>query len=262
MNPHGFDRWQLLAKHVSDVTVDPLDSRYHQARSRYFLLVQALEHHRPVAALIVAQEGPAAVSDDEARRRHLRCAERLSQTAIDSIVAAAEDNDDRTHWLQRRRDVRRELDADAEYPALLLRVLSLGLTSVTDRGWAQTERRENMSSDLREERPSQQSWRSEQIRVAGHEVGLRIDLLSDRTSSAAGVCRTVSLRTVAEPTSDTCSIGGYIDKRDGWPIILTVSRSARGPGDLLESQMRLFHRLAPLEGYVPPPNPCARPRGR
>jgi hypothetical protein len=105
--------------------------------------------------------------------------------------------------------------------------------------------------------PDQRHWRAEQIRIHGRPVRLRLDLLAAASSPAASLCRSLAFQEISEPRSDTCTIEGVIDQRDRWPIKLAISRRGEAANGAAETQSRSFDRLAPLEGFVAPPNPCS-----
>jgi hypothetical protein len=102
----------------------------------------------------------------------------------------------------------------------------------------------------------QRGWRRDQILAAGEEVELELDLATTGDTSAGRICRSVALSTADPVASDRCSIGGFIDRRDGWPIAIGISRSAEGAGGR-EAQTRIFYRVAPAEGFAAPPNLCS-----
>lgn len=130
---------------------------------------------------------------------------------------------------------------------------------MTNGRWAALERHfaETDAQDDRQRAPSQFTWRSQQVRAAGQEFALEVDLLRDRSSRAALLCRTLRLPALRRAaTKNVCSIAGFIDDRDGWPIAISFNRTLEGGG---ERQWRdtTFYRLTPLAHFAPPQNPCA-----
>jgi hypothetical protein len=103
----------------------------------------------------------------------------------------------------------------------------------------------------------QRRWPPAQIQTYGRHVRLRLDLLLDANSGVAGVCRSLTYRSLVQPRIDICTIEGLIDRRDGWPITLTLSRRAQSRDGATESQFRRFDRVAAIDGFVPPANPCS-----
>lgn len=109
-------------------------------------------------------------------------------------------------------------------------------------------------------RPNQWDWRLGEIRIYGRPVGLRLDLRAAVGSPAANLCRSLAYTTLAELSSDTCTIQGVIDRRDGWPITIGISRKGKAANDASENQFRSFDRVTPLQGFTPPANPCSAGR--
>jgi hypothetical protein len=57
--------------------------------------------------------------------------------------------------------------------------------------------------------------------------------------------------------SDSCLIHGYVDRRDGWPLVMSIVREAVSVTGVRAGESRYFTRLTPLQGFVPPFNACA-----
>jgi len=89
---------------------------------------------------------------------------------------------------------------------------------------------------------------------------LHLNALSTASSPAARICRSISYETMSDPRTDTCTIEGVIDRRDGWPITLVISRRGESVSGDTETKSRRFDRVAPLQGYVAPANPCLHGR--
>jgi hypothetical protein len=100
-------------------------------------------------------------------------------------------------------------------------------------------------------------WRLEQIRGPGRPVGLQIDLGSAPPSSpAASLCRSLDYRELSDLRSDHCTIRGVIDRRDGWPITISVTRTGKTAAGATESHTRSFARLQAEHGSVASENRC------
>jgi hypothetical protein len=87
-------------------------------------------------------------------------------------------------------------------------------------------------------------------------VRLQLDLLSAGRTPAGDLCRSLNYEKASSRIGDSCTIQGICDRRDGWPITLSISRKAQFRDGTTESRYWLFQRLRPLEGFVPPANPC------
>ncbi len=85
---------------------------------------------------------------------------------------------------------------------------------------------------------------SRQIKVAGSDPASRL-------------CRTLEPDSLRARISDTCSIGGVIDARDGWPIVVGISREWKDAPGVSSSAGMIFYRLPPKPRFVAPRNPCA-----
>lgn len=218
LTPGGFDKLQIRAQ---DVRREDLSSDPALREAR---LVAALMHHRPVVRFRIDREGEPQVQASPALQRHEACARRVLQAESVRRVAPPIDS-----------------------AALLLELAKLSLprfVSAYQLGLVNAPSR-------------QQGWRSEQIGSHGQAVRSEINLLSAAASQAARLCRSLAYRSLSELRSDTCLIEGSIDRRDGWPITLTLSRRGEAPNGATETQSRSFDRVAPLQGFSPPRDPCA-----
>lgn len=223
------------------------------AETRYDLLMRALRHHRPAAGFRVDHRGkwrPGARV-----RRYDHCAERRANSIINELVALSDVPLRRGFWTRRRQRVPMEVAPGGDLPAHLLATMSLDLPEVGSGYWRVSPGRNDDGTAGGE--PSQLSWRFALVRDFGRSVGLQFDLRKGADTPAARLCRTLSIQALTGATEDRCSIGGVLDRRDGWPIAFSATRWLRGPNGTWETRSRNFLRLAPLEGFVDPPNPCS-----
>jgi hypothetical protein len=245
-SPAGFDRYALHARDLTPESASRDEAgRVFQAQSA---LLSALAHHRPATTLLLRPGGDVRVVRSRAARSHVQCARRLLDASWRALPAAERSGD-------RRRDLLRQARLGTANPALLLRLVMLDLPPMTGTSWSEVGRRRAEDPD-RDRDPNQYSWRSEQMRLHGREVGLRIDLKRDRSSAAARLCRMLDVTEISNPATDRCSIDAFVDARDGWPIAIGITRNVEARGGGSEWHGRSFSRLAPLEGFVPPADPC------
>jgi hypothetical protein len=218
LTPGGFHKLQIRAQDVR--REDPnSDPALREAG-----LVAALMHNRPAVRFRIDREGEPQVRTSPELQRHEACAGRLLQA--DSVPRVA---------------------PPIDRAALLVGLANLSLPRFVSA----------YQLGLVHAPSSQQDWRSEQIGFHGQAVRSEINLLSAANSPAARLCRALAYRFISELRSDSCIIEGSIDERDGWPITLTVSRRGETPNGATERKSRSFDRVAPLQGFSPPRDPCA-----
>jgi hypothetical protein len=250
--PGGFDFAHIRAADISEE--DWSGDASSDAGLRERKLERALIHHRPVVRLRLDRKGEPNVRRSPALRRHEACARRLLRAAIEAQIAAAENEYQRRRQQKRlEKDYLASVAPPVEQASLLLRLARLSLPSFAgayDQGLESDYRRLEAAS-------AQNGWRARQIRAHGRPVRLRLDLLSAGSSPAASLCRSLAYSEISEPRSDTCTIEGVIDRRDGWPLTLTLSRKGETASGATENQSRRFDRLAPFQGFVSPANPCS-----
>ena len=223
LTPAGFDRRYVRAEDIRE-DAQSSDSSSDAA-------VRALIHHRPTVRINIDAKGNPHVEDTPELRRHEACRRRLLRAATEARLATPSSSRD-----------------DA---ALLLRTVMLSLPA-SDAG-----EKSQFGVGVVSRVPDQSQWRAEQTRFHGRPVRLGLNLLTAETSPAASLCRSLAFQEISEPGSDTCTIEGVIDQRDRWPITLTISRKGKAANGATESQSRTFDRITPLQGFVPPGNPCA-----
>lgn len=254
LTPGGFDPDHVLTGDLDrdELSGDPYSDSKHRERK----LEHALMHHRPVMRLRIDARGQPKVESSPELRHHEGCAQNLIRAAIEAQLAAAEEEEhreDRREQL-RSKDLARRVSPPLDSASLLLRLAHLQLPSFGgDLGPAY---RAEGSDPGR----SQRDWRAMQISSHGRPVRSEINLLSAADSPAARLCRSLSFESTAAMRSDTCIIQGAIDRRDGWPIRMTVSRRGEAADGATERQSRSFDRLAPLQGFAAPANPCTAGR--
>lgn len=245
--PGGFDSRHVMAADISDDGWGSDDAGRREAE-----LERALKHYRPILRLRIGGDGEMKVRRSPALGRHEACARRHLRAAIEAKATAAE-NDDRRRFLQKRlqKDFLAPVSAPVEHASLLLRLVMLSLPS------SAYDQNPDRLAGGPNDRPSQWDWRLREIRTHGRPVRLQLDLRSAPSSPAASLCRSLAYRTISDPRSDTCTIQGVIDRRDGWPITIGISRKGKAADGATESDYRSFNRVVPLQGFVPPSNPCA-----
>lgn len=253
LTPVGFDPHEVRAEDVDgdEESSDP----YSEALHRQVRLEQALMHHRPVIRLRVDKVGHAHFESSKLRQ-HAACEHRLVRASIEAQLAAAgneEQRRSRREELQRLDDTaRRTVTFRFDSAALLLQLANLPLPEFVS---AYQLGLEHGGKD-----PGtywgQHDWRSEQIASHGRAVRSESDLLVAPNSPAAILCRSLDFESISKLRSDTCIIEGVINRRDGWPIRLVVSRRGEAANGATEAQVRSFDRVRPLEGFFPPPDPC------
>jgi hypothetical protein len=249
LTPRRFDSYHLLASDIEDEDW-PRDP-YWRAAHREGKLKRALVHHRPAVHLRVDRQGKSHIRNAPEIRRHEECARRLLRAAIEEQMASARDNEDTQEGLERLgEDFTAGVSPPVEHASLLLRLVMLSLpNSAYDQNLDRLAGGPNA-------RPNQWDWRLREIRTHGRPVRLHLDLRSVPSSPAASLCRSLAYRTISDPRSDVCTIQGVIDRRDGWPITIGISRKGKAADGATESDYRSFDRVAPLQGFAPPANPC------
>lgn len=255
LRPANYDRHALSENEA--LRDRPSADPYSEASRQMGLLEEALHHHQPPAAIRVRRDGRATRLFSDDVREHRRCARRLLRAARERLVATAENEFQRESEQERldNGDDRRLAAVRVDSPVLLLQLLQLDLRPVATGYWTALHRR--LEADRgRNRSPSQFDWRGQQIQQHGIEYELRIDLLRDRTSPAARACLSLRPHGATSPLSDLCSIDAVFDRRDGWPIAINFVRRVRGANRANVHAAKSFSRLAPLQGFVAPPNPC------
>lgn len=254
LTPAGFDPHEVRAEDVDrdEESSDP----YSEALHRQVRLEQALMHHRPAIRIRVDKEGHSHFESSPEPRQHAACKHRLLRASIEAQLAAAgneEQRRTRREELHRLDDIaERTLSFRFDSAALLLRLANLPLPEFVS---AYQLGLEHGGKD-RGTYWGQHDWRSEQIASHGQAVRSESDLLASLNSPAAILCRSLAFESISKLRSDTCIIEGVIDRRDGWPIRLVVSRRGKAANGATEAQVRTFDRVKPLEGFFPPPDPC------
>lgn len=216
--PGGFDSRHIRAADRSDDDWGRDHAGRHEAE-----LERALQHHRPVVRLSINGDGETKVRRSPALGRHEACARRLLRAAIHGKVAAAENEVQRESQLERlQKDFVAPVSAPVEHGSRLLQLAMLSLAPAADAYDAALKR-------IAEHGPlvGQAAWQARQIRDHGRPVRLRLDMLRAADSPAARLCRSLTYREISNPSTDTCTIEGYIDRRDNWPITMLIAREGK-----------------------------------
>jgi hypothetical protein len=249
--PGGFDSYHLRA---SDVHEENFSGNAHSDSGlREELLRRALTHHRPIMTLRLDQKGQRVMERSAKLRRFEACALPLMRAALEAHIATAENEHQRELQRQRLHQSRPlGLPAPVDQSLLLLRLVSLSIPDAAGPLGAAFSDGGARSGPVK----TQYDWRAAQVRAYGRPARLQLDLMSAGRTSAADLCRSLTYEKVSSRRSDTCTIQGIFDRRDGWPITLFISRKAQFQDGTTESRSWLFQRLTPLEGFVPYSNPC------
>lgn len=229
--------------------------------SEEYRLEQALAHHRPAVRLRVDRDGTVRNLSSREFRQHQDCARRLLRASIEAQMRNPS-NAGRLELLRRwarPEALARRIAPPIETASLLLRLAALPLPDDPARDPRQQGLGERLESIVEPDR--QLAWLSAQVRAHGRAVRLQIDLRSDRRSAAAKLCRELRLVRVGRPRSDSCTIEGIVDRSDGWPLTISLRREAVAVDGGRQGVSRRFTRIAPLEGFQPPHNPCSTAGG-
>jgi hypothetical protein len=246
----GFDPIHIRAADLrqEDAPRDP----YSAAQQREAALIGALMHNRPVMRLRVDQAGRPHVQDSPAQRRFEGCARRLLRSAIEAQIAVGNGAQRRLQEERLQGDPAQIVSAPVDNAALLLRLAGLSLPDTSN----PVSRPSVPESAQRRALSTQYDMRARQIQSHGRHVRLQVNLLSTTRSAAANICRSLAFQRISATRRDSCTIEGVIDRRDGWPITLSISREGETADAATETRYRSFHRLTPLQPFVPPQNPC------
>jgi hypothetical protein len=254
--PAGYDDRHLRADDIwqSESSSDP----FSRAAERKQQLETALNHHRPMLRLVLDGRGGTHLRPSTEYRRHHTCARRLVRGAIEEQVRTAENEVQRRSRGEHLEGdyISNRLTPPIDRAALLLRLATLRLPNAEDTRtpfeWLGNRRLEESAQP-----GTQLHWVAEQVRDYGRPVTLALDLRSAVNSPAARLCRTLRYSRLRNVRTDSCRVEGVIDRRDGWPMTIMIVREGVAGNRATEMQFRRFNRVAPLQGFVSPPNPCA-----
>lgn len=250
----GFSHYSRYSDESSD------RSRMSMSERRVYAhldLEGSLDFHRPTATLELGQPGWI-VTEHPLAAAYQRCAIRTARASAQQVEAQAQDPNERKQW--RRRGNRYPLGHDQwngfEFrgPRTLLALMSLPTPPFSDGPYLESARR-RPRNELQAQEWDPFSWQDRTILAHGREFRSEIEVAG--SNPASRLCRTLKPETLRARVSDTCSLGGVIDTRDGWPIVIGFSRTWKDAPGVSSSAGMLFHRLPPKPGFVPPPNPCA-----
>lgn len=246
LTPGGFDRTHVRAADLRhhDLPRDP----YSAAQQRESDLIRALVHYRPIVRLRIDRAGEPHIQASPELSRFENCARHVLRSAIEDQIAVANRAQVGLQQERLRGDFAEVLSPPIESASLLLRLAGLSLPNA-----APPPDRPSIGGVTQSD---QQRWRAQEIRNHGRNVRLRVDLLSAGRSPAANICRSLTFETISAARRDTCTIEGVIDRRDGWPITLSISRQGQASDAATETQFRSFSRVKPLQGFALPENPC------
>ena len=250
VTPAGFDKHYVREADRAWITADE------SAETR---LADALSHHRPALLLRLPLNGTVSERPSRHFERHRNCARRLLRESLEAQMRDPQN--------ARRLDLLREWAEDEPLSrrtappvagaALLLRLVDLPLPA-DDAARLALEELERRLHEPRSDAdyPTQSQWLFAEARQHGRSVGRAIDLRVVRHTAQARLCRSLPYNRVQDVRTDTCRVEAVIDRRDGWPITFGIVREGRAANGATEMQLRRFNRVAPLEGFVPPANPC------
>jgi hypothetical protein len=224
--------------------------------SRFTLLVDALRHFRPETRLERDRDGDWHVTPTARASAYQVCVRDRIDEAVDRIHgrSASErqesEREGRAIWVSR---------ADPPFGAAshLLAILSLLPGTGESRGSQQAADR-NADEQPTAAFDSQRAWLLAQIAANGETFSLQFDMLAQPNAAVATTCRSQGVEQLAGRIEDRCTISGVLHRGDGWPITLRASRTARTAAGEEYSSETILSRLAPLEDFVAPSNPCAQ----
>ena len=254
VTPAGFDSYHLRAR---DIPRFPGSLEPHsRAEEREQELRDALTHFRPPVAISLDRRDRVRTGSSPELDRHESCGRSVMRESIEAQIRTAANPDHRRRHEEDLDDARiaQRLAPPVDSAALLLRLISLRLPDDAAALVAMRRLEEGLGAD---DRPTQWRWRSRQAGNRGRSVGRTIDLRVVRDTEQARLCRSLAYNSLRQLRTDTCRVEAVIDRRDGWPITIGIVREGRGTNGATEMQFRSFNRLAPLEGFVAPANPCA-----
>jgi|GEM_PF-4468644 len=133
----------------------------------------------------------------------------------------------------------RPLASAADGASLLLRLANLRLPAATASPFVESVRRSAEAGAW--------PWRRDRIRT-GSSVALNVDLRADASSDASRICRSVPVEISGAPSSDRCSIEAILDARDGWPIVVQITRTVETAAGASATHSVDFGRLPGSRG--------------
>lgn len=141
------------------------------------------------------------------------------------------------------------------YAGYLIRLMDLQLPAA-DADRLRDAARRRIAAQPAGEEPTQHSLRDRTMVEHGEEFSRDVNLLRDRHSPEAEICRIFELREIRSVRTDRCRISAVVDRRDGWPIYVSVRREKVSPNGARSGRADFFSRITPVEGFVAPANPC------
>lgn len=205
-----------------------------------------LAHHAPPIPFRY-ENGTVEELPDAAVIRHRSCAHEIVSDAYDRAIAAA-DNPNRAETIRQQKQ---SYEVRAPHAVQEVRSL-LSIMTAPLRPVAASE-----SSAHVESMDQLQPGRAGEIRAHGRAFLFSMDFLARLQGAAPSVCTGWQIDDFAERIRDQCTISGFVDVRDGWPMLAVVTRVIeRGDGSHYSAHMFLWR----LQGSVSvpiPPNLCS-----
>lgn len=249
-----FDEHELSATDVLSLEQEYGDSKEGRAEAEYQRILRALRFHRPPVEFDIEAAGVARTTPQGRHRRFDRCAHAFLSASIDQAISSLSDDDERRDWRRRRSRISNELQPQLRDARIMTRLFSVTMTPAPNGYWTQLARR-NQGEPPRA-RPNQHDWRFEQTMAYGEEFLAEGEVGARPRSAFDGVCRELRPRGLPNTIRDTCSITAVYDRRDGWPIAVTLNRIQETRDRSTSNSGMIFWRVRALEGLVPPPNLC------
>ena len=253
--PLGYDDYHLNAANVLSLEQEFGDDPESRAEAEYERVLRAIRHHRPPVELRIDSGGRSQAAMNASHRSFDRCARRLLTLAIDARIAATpEGDDDRRSWRQLRSRLGSILQPQVREATLLMRLFSMPMTPVENGYWLNFARRS--LAEQRTGRRSQFDRRFEQMLAHGQEFRIEEQIRPGIRPAVAQVCDSLRPRRLPNAIRDTCTVEAVFDRRNGWPIAISLNRVQEARDRSTSNSGMIFWRVAPLEGFVAPPNLC------
>lgn len=230
------------------------DDAFWEATAEYEGIEGPLVHHRPPITLTLSN-GQVRRQWSATEDRYRACVRRLFEEGVERIEAAASTAGERRGAAVYRGYIPRELHSPLPYAGYLIQLMDLQLPPADEDHLLNAARR-RIAARPGSEEPTQYSLRDRAMVEHGEEFGREINLLRDRRSAEAEICRSFELREIRSVRTDQCRISAVIDRRDGWPIYASVRREKVSLNGARSGRVDFFSRITPVEGFAAPANPC------
>lgn len=220
-------------------------------------LEKSLDFHRPHATLEPSVSGWT-VTEHPLTTAYQRCAIRMARASARLVEAQATDPNERKQWRRwgKRNPLGHKQWNGYEYrgPRTLLALMSLPIPSFADGRYLESARK-RPKKEVEDADWDASSWQDRTMLAHGREFSRQIEVRG--SDPASRLCRSLKPETLRARISDTCSVQGVIDVRDGWPIAIAFNREWKDAPGVSSSAGMSFYRLPPKPRFVPPRNPCA-----